>query len=110
MQTTTIKSFCNTYVHHDEDNNAIGHTDPNPFSPQEYMHIDMSGNLVGYCKRNFGGGYMHYDADKNYLGRSEKNPFGGYVHYDANGNLAGRSDEDFCGNFVNYDIRIKIFK
>ena len=79
MQTTTIKSFCNTYVHHDEDNNAIGHTDPNPFSPQEYMHIDMNGNLVGYCKRNFGGGYMHYDADKNYLGRSEKNPFGGYA-------------------------------
>ena len=48
MQTTTVKSFCNTYVHHDENNNAIGHTDPNPFSPKEYLHFDMSGKLVGY--------------------------------------------------------------
>ena len=109
MQTTTLKTLYNTYVHYDENNNAIGHTDPNHYSPQEYLNIDMSGNLVGYCKRSFGGGYMHYDIEMKYLGKSEKNPFGGYVHYDANGNLAGQSNVGLCGSFVNYDLRLKIF-
>ena len=109
MQITTLKSICNTYSHHDEQHNIIGHTNPNPLSHGEYVHIDTNGDLVGYCKRSLGGGYLHYDVDMNYIGRSDKNPLGGYVHYNSNGELAGVSNCDFFGNFVSFDIGLKIF-
>ena len=101
MQITTLKSICNTYTHHDEKHNIIGHTNLNPLSHGEYMHIDANDDLVGYCKRSLGG-YLHYDTDMNYLGRSDKNPFRGSVHYDPNGELAGVSNCDFFGNFVSF--------
>ena len=108
MQSVTLKSFCNAYLHQDADGNIIGSSKPNPFMQKEMFHYNKSGEICGHSTPDFGGGYIHYDADNNIVGKSVKNPFGGYVHYDAIGNIAGRTNVDSCGNFVNYDVTLKI--